>query len=174
MVLRETDLCLNKASLGKYLKSSKAYPELSEKESWMPMSKFPRSSVSPEHHLQIPLFQCTNSEQWNFKSRITSAPGVCISEAALIYLKLSFQSEEKQLAQGVSPTESGTYISLSIKLWQTKYWGTRRQTGKHCICFWDRNTAKKTSTSLKLKNPNLAINVQQQKMPRKNYQYVRW
>lgn len=76
---------------------------------------------------------------------MTSTPDVCISEAALIYLKLSFQSEEKQLAQGVSPTELGIYISLSIKLWQLKYWGTRRQTGKHCICFWDRNIAKKTS-----------------------------
>lgn len=117
----------NKASLGKCLKSSKNYPELSEKEPCTPKSKFPLPSVSPEPHLQTLLFQCTNSEQWNPKNQITSAPNVCISEAALMHLKVSFQSEEKQLAQGVSPTESGRYILLSIKLWQLKYWGTRRQ-----------------------------------------------
>lgn len=65
MVFRETDLSLNQFSLCKYPKSSKDYPELSKKESCTlltPMPKFPLPSASPEHHLQNPLFQWTNSE----------------------------------------------------------------------------------------------------------------
>lgn len=151
MALREKDLYLNMASLGKYLKSSKDYPELSEKESWTPMSKFPLPSVSPEHHLQTPLFQSTNWEQWNLKNWMTSAPDVCISEAALIYLKLSFESEEKQLVQGVSPTESNIHIYHWASSWDNQSTGAPED--KQPIAFaFATVTWQKSPISLKVKN----------------------
>jgi len=62
------------------------------------MSEFPLSSVSIMFRLLY--FDAQIQSYEISKNRITSAlPRVCISKAAPSYLKLSFQVEEKQLAQ---------------------------------------------------------------------------